>query len=129
MITEQESVREGHNATAAPPVSDGDNMKARTITAIVYVAVILGLLVLKWLVPYGGIGFDLLFWAISVIGAYEFMRAVNCVSKAQWWTAMITCILIVPTFVISKMLAEAVGYQDAANFALVFLMEIGRAHV
>lgn len=124
MITEQETVSEGQKAVTAPPETKGDDMKARTITAIAYVAVIIGLLVLKWLVPYGEIGYDLLFWAISVIGAYEFMRAVGGISKAQWWTTMITCVLIIPSFVISKMLAEAVGYKDPATFALMFLMGV-----
>jgi phosphatidate cytidylyltransferase len=83
-------------------------MKQRTITAIVYVVVLLGLLALKWLFPdYGGIGFDVLFWIISFMGAYEFIRAVGCISPAQKWATLATCMVIVPVFVISKMLTDA----------------------
>lgn len=111
-----------NNCQSAP---HKDNMKERTITAVVYVAVLLVLLVLKWLFPvFGSIGFDLLFWAISVIGAYEFMRAVGDISKVQWWTCMITCAVIVPAFVITKMVEEAQGDAFASEHALMVLMTV-----
>lgn len=101
-------------------------MKLRSITAVGYVIVILGLLALKWQFPvYGSIGFDLLFWAISVMGAYEFLRAVKEVSRAQWWTAMITVACIVPSFVISKMIMVGIGYADkAAETSLTVLLSV-----
>ncbi len=101
-------------------------MKLRSITAVGYVVVILGLLALKWQFPvYGSIGFDLLFWAISVMGAYEFLRAVKEVSKAQWWTAFITVALIVPAFVITKMIMVGMGYADkAAEISLTVLLSV-----
>ncbi|MDE7257113.1 MAG: hypothetical protein K2N50_04065, partial [Clostridia bacterium] len=58
-------------------------MKKRVITGVCYVLVMVGLLVMKLLVPdvngidYGAIGVDVLFWVISVIGAYEFTRAIG----------------------------------------------------
>lgn len=96
------------------------------ITAVVYVVVMIGLLALKWAFPeYGSLGFDLLFWAISVIGAFEFMRAVKEISKAQWWTAMITCALIVPSFAATKMIATYyIGYEKASVAALMALMSV-----
>jgi phosphatidate cytidylyltransferase len=101
-------------------------MKQRSITALVYVIVIVGLLALKWAFPeYGSIGFDVLFWAISVIGAFEFMRAVKEISKAQWWTVMITCALIVPSFVVAKMLVSYYSTPDkGSEFALMTLMTV-----
>ncbi len=102
-----------------------ENMKARTLTAIVYVIVLAGLITLKALVPdYGSIGFDVLFWAISIIGAFEFMRAMNCVSKVQWWCTMVTCALIIPTFVATKMILEAKGDPMSWLPPLLVLMTV-----
>jgi phosphatidate cytidylyltransferase len=101
-------------------------MKQRTITAVGYVIVLLGLLFLKWLFPeYGSVGFDVLFWAISFIGAFEFMRAVKEISKAQWWTTMITCVLIVPTFVITKLVVSYFSSPEkGSEAALMMLMTV-----
>jgi phosphatidate cytidylyltransferase len=60
---------------------------------------------------------DVLFWAISVIGAYEFMRAVGEISKAQWYAAMVTCICIIPAYVAGRMLVDS-------EFALTLLMSV-----
>lgn len=126
MEQHQSSVEtEQRGADGTVPAPRKENMKARTLTAIVYVAVIIGLIVLKWLVPfYGAIGYDLLFWAISVIGAYEFMRAVGGISVAQRRTAMATCILIVPAFAVTKMAAQSAGYGAASELALMMLMTV-----
>lgn len=95
-------------------------MKKRVITGIVYIIVMAGLLTLKLLVPptkdgleFGALGVDVLFMAISVIGAYEFTRAVGehknpgdgGISKVQRWSAIVTCGLITPVFVVTKMLS------------------------
>ncbi|MGN0813632.1 MAG: phosphatidate cytidylyltransferase [Candidatus Coproplasma sp.] len=120
-IQNGQALQEGQ-AKNAPPK---ENMKARTITALVYVGVLLLLLFLKWMFPvFGSLGFDLLYWSISVIGAYEFMRAVGCISKVQWWTSMITCAAIVPSFVISKMVAESMGSTSASEISLMVLMSV-----
>ena len=107
----------------APPK---ENMKARTVTAVGYVAVLIALVALKACVPsgFGAIGFDVLFWAISVTGAYELMRAVKCISRAQWWCTMMSCALIIPTFVITKMILEARGDPQAWLPALLVLMSV-----
>lgn len=116
-------MQEVNNVQKAPPK---ENMKARTVTAIGYVAVLVGLIALKACVPngYGSVGFDVLFWLISLIGAFEFMRAVGCVSKAQWWCTMTTCALIIPTFVLTKMLLEAKGDPQAWLPSLLVLMSV-----
>ncbi|MDE7379553.1 MAG: hypothetical protein K2N14_00745, partial [Clostridia bacterium] len=102
-------------------------MKKRVITGIGYVIVMVGLLVMKLLIPevngieYGAIGIDVLFWAISVIGAYEFTRALgerkkivgengevtytDGISNAQRCVVIATCALLIPAFVIAKMVA------------------------
>lgn len=114
-------MQQDNNLQAAPPK---ENMKARTLTAIGYVVVLLGLIALKALVPddYGSIGFDVLFWLISIIGAYEFMRAMGCVSQAQWWCTMVTCALIIPTFVATKMIKQAYPDPDGAQAWLSSLL-------
>lgn len=101
-------------------------MKKRFITGVCYVIVIAGLLVMKLLIPvtdkgldFGAVGIDLLFWLISVIGAYEFTRALGerkkivgengeetytgGISKSQKWAVIVTCALMIPAFVITKM--------------------------
>lgn len=93
-------------------------MKKRLITGALYVVVMLGILAMKLFIPvtsdgldFGGLGVDLLFWLISIIGAYEFLRAVGEVSPAQKWTAIATCTLIIPTFVISRMVTIKIGKE------------------
>lgn len=124
-------------------------MKKRVITGICYAIVIVGLLVMKLLIPvkdgmdYGALGVDLLFWAISVIGAFEFTRALGehkraaeadgtevtltgGISKAQRWVVIVTCALLIPAFVIGKMVAIKIGKSDMpGGIALILLLAIG----
>lgn len=122
-------------------------MKKRFITGVGYVIVMVGLLVMKLLIPetngfeYGAIGIDVLFWAISVIGAYEFTRAVGerkrvtdengeitlteGVSNAQRWTALVTCALMIPAFVIGKLVAPNSGDERTGGIALILLLAVG----
>lgn len=100
-------------------------MKQRVITGIVYVGVMLGLLAMKIFIPHlesgvelGSLGIDILFTLISIIGAYEFTRAVGehnetgngGISKIQRWCAIITCALITPVFSIVKTLSVQLAY-------------------
>lgn len=114
------------NSTKETPQPPKENMKARTFTAIGYVVVLLSLIALKACVPdnYGAIGFDVLFWLVSLIGAYEFMRAMGCVSQAQWWCTMVTCALIIPTFVLTKTVRLAQGDEQAWLPSLLVLMSV-----
>ncbi len=85
----------------------------RYITSVVYVLVLAGLIALKWLlVPYGSIGFDVLFWAIGVIGAFEFIRATGLI-KLQKIAVYIYCALAVPLYAVLSYLAAA-GYIDGS---------------
>ncbi len=110
-------------------------MKKRFITGVGYVIVMLGLLALKIYVPaitvrndnvltLGDIGVDLLFWAISIIGAFEFLRAVKEVSPNQWWVTMITCTLITPAFVLTKMFFRGFGSGHSSEAALIMLLSV-----
>lgn len=106
-------------------------MKKRVITGVVYTVIIVGILVMKLLIPeydgqeYGALGIDALFWLISVVGAYEFLRAVKEVSPAQKLTAIITCALITPVFVLGKMITIAIGKAEVIGGpALVLLLSI-----
>lgn len=129
MEQEQNSVAADGGAVR-PSAPAKENMKARTLTAIGYVVVILGLIVLKWAWPvYGSIGYDILFWLISTMGAFEFMRAVGGISKAQHWTVMVTCAVIVPAFVITKMVALGLGLANAAELSLMVLLSVSSVGV
>ncbi|MGN0804092.1 MAG: phosphatidate cytidylyltransferase [Candidatus Coproplasma sp.] len=115
-------------------------MKSRVITGIVYMIVMAGLLTLKLMLPvkdgldFGALGFDVLFTLISVIGAYEFTRAIGehnkegdgGISKIQRWTAIITCALTTPVFVAVKMLSIKLtgNMEEAGVFALVAMLAV-----
>lgn len=122
-------------------------MKKRFITGVCYVIVMIGLLVMKLLIPevdgieYGALGVDVLFWAISVIGAYEFTRALGerkrvtdengethvteGISNAQRWVVLVTCALMIPAFVTGKMIAISDGDERLVGLALVMLLAVG----
>lgn len=119
-------------------------MKKRFITGVVYVIVMAGLLVMKLLIPdvngieYGALGVDVLFWAISVCGAFEFTRALGerkrvvdengeakfteGISNAQRWVVLVTCALMVPAFVIGKMVDRS---GRPGGLGLVLLLAVG----
>lgn len=103
-------------------------MKQRIITSIVYVMVMICLLAMKIFIPptesgleYGSVPIDILFTVISVLGAYEFTRAVGehkeqgdgGISKVQRWCVLITCGLITPVFVITKMVTIQLAYDNS----------------
>lgn len=122
-------------------------MKKRVITGVCYVIVMVGLLVMKLLIPevdgiaYGALGVDVLFWAISVIGAFEFTRAVGerkrvtdengqthlteGISNAQRWGVIVTCALMIPAFVIGKLVSVSRGDLRLGGFSLVLLLAVG----
>lgn len=94
-------------------------MKKRIITGVVYTVVMMCLLAIKFLVPstesgvaFGALGIDLLCTLISIIGAYEFTRALGehkevgdgGISKVQRWCTIITCGLITPLFTVAKLI-------------------------
>lgn len=109
-------------------------MKKRVITGIVYVIVMIGLLALKIYTPtfishgnvidLGSLGIDILFWAISIIGSFEFLRAVGEVSEKQRIIAMLTCALIIPAFVITKMCFKGFGSEHASEASLIMLLSV-----
>lgn len=122
-------------------------MKKRFITGVCYVIVMVGLLVMKLLIPevngieYGALGIDVMFWAISVSGAFEFTCAVGerkrivdengethlteGISNAQRWVVIVTCALMIPAFVIGKLAALSHGDLRLGGFSLVLLLAVG----
>ena len=131
-------------------------MKKRFITGIVYVIVVAGLLVMKLLIPtaadgvdYGALGIDVLFLAISAIGAFEFTRAFGVkkrvvqsgdgaesaeeqkplplggISKVQRLVTIVTCSLMIPAFVIGKIIGIKMGLDIPGGLALVLLLAVG----
>lgn len=122
-------------------------MKKRFITGICYVIIMAALLVMKLMIPvtsegldFGALGVDVLFWLISVIGAYEFTRAVGVhgdtaegstaavtggISNAQRWVVIATCALMIPAFVVVKMVEIKIGKADIFGVpALILLLAV-----
>lgn len=106
-------------------------MKKRVITGVVYVLLMIGLLAMKIFIPptksgieFGAVGIDILFTLISIIGAYEFTRAVGehkapgdeGISTVQRWCAIITCGLMTPLFVIAKMVTIKLAHDSTEVF-------------
>jgi len=95
------------------------SLKARVITAVCYVLVWFALTALKWCVPggWGALGFDAAFCAVSVIGSYEFMRAidrrqsgVNCkISTPQRAVSIAFCAVSVPLYVFIESIPQTRG--------------------
>lgn len=104
------------------------NFKARVITAIVYLVVWVGLISMKWLLPSGGIpggwgalGFDAVFCAVSVIGSYEFLRAIKGVSFPQQVITMAFSAMVVPLYVVTQIIMGA-GFLAIACAFTVYVM-------
>lgn len=100
------------------------NINKRYITSVVYVAVLLVLITLKWLVAdYGGLGFDALFCTISIIGCLEFFNMVKVVPFAQRTVSVAFCSAVVPLFVFSEMVGMS-GYLPVFVLFVVFALVI-----
>ncbi|MDE7300803.1 MAG: phosphatidate cytidylyltransferase, partial [Clostridia bacterium] len=120
------------------PKKDNGQLKKRTITGIFYVIIMAGVLVMKILIPtyysdeymdvvrFGDLGVDLLFFLISMIGSYEFLRAVGNISPVQKWVTIVTCSLMIPAFVISKILfGLCVPDFPNAEASLIIMLSVG----
>lgn len=99
-------------------------MKTRTITGVCYVAVFIGLVVLKWLVPdWGAIGFDVLFCAIAVLGCFELIRACKVFTGPQKVVTFFYCAAAIPLYAVLAYLRDPAGLvpQYAPVFASLIL--------
>ncbi len=100
------------------------SLKLRVLTGVVYVTILLVMVVLKWCVPqgsvaggWGSLGFDAVFTAVSVIGAFEFLRAidrqssgVNCkISTPQRAVTIAFCAVSVPLYALIDMIPQTNG--------------------
>ena len=112
-------------------------MKKRCITAAVYLVVWIGLCALKWTMPnnWGALGFDIAFTAVSVIGCYEFLRAVKrpesgqcSISSPQHTFTMAFCALIVPLYIIVQLTMGA-GFLAVACAFTIYVMFLAAASV
>lgn len=96
------------------------SINKRYITSVVYVVVLLALLAFKWLVtPWGALGFDALFCAISIIGCVEFFNAVKVVPLAQRAITVAFCSAAVPLFVLCEMMGMS-GYIPVAFMLVIY---------
>jgi phosphatidate cytidylyltransferase len=86
-------------------------MKTRVMTSVVYVAILLALIALKWLIPtWGALGFDVLFCVVSIIGCIELLRASEGVSYAQKVVTIAFCAVAVPIYVAVQMPMQGQGF-------------------
>lgn len=104
------------------------NLKARTLTAVVYVVLWIGLISMKWLLPtegiaggWGALGFDVVFCAVSIIGSYEFLRAIGGISTPQHVITMAFAAMIVPLYVVIQV-TMAGGFLAVACAFTVYVM-------
>ena len=106
-----------------PSAEGKKSVKPRIITAAVYLVTWAVLCALKWVVPkgYGAIGFDLAFCAISIIGSYEFLRAIGGVSFPQRAFTMAFAAVVVPLHVVIQMIMNA-GLLAVACAFVVYVM-------
>lgn len=133
----------------AQPTENGNKKKKftslqkRVITAVCYVVVWVAMCVLKWCVPqgnvpggWGSIGFDMVFTAVSVIGAYEFLRAIdrsesgiNCkISTPQRAITIAFCAMAVPLFALVEMVMDG-GLLSMACAFTVYVMFLAATSV
>lgn len=119
------------------------SLQKRVITAVCYVVVWIAMCALKWCVPqgnvaggWGSIGFDMVFTAISVIGAYEFLRAIdrsesgiNCkISTPQHAITVAFCAMAVPLFALVEMAMDG-GLLAMACAFTVYVMFLAATSV
>lgn len=112
--------------------------KKRIITAVVYIVVWIGLCAMKWTIPnnWGALGFDLAFTAVSVIGCYEFLKAVKrpesgqcTISAPQQIFTMAFCALVVPLHVIVQVTPIHQGLLAVACAFTIYVMFLAAASV
>lgn len=105
-------------------------MKPRVLTSVFYVLVWIILVVMKWTIPagWGALGFDVLFAVVSVIGAYEFLRAMGGVSYLQKAFTVAFCVIGVPLYVIMQ-LTMGQGFLAVACAFCIYLMFLAAASV
>lgn len=120
------------------------SFKKRTVTAIVYVLVWIGLCALKWCAPWGSVaggwgslGFDIIFIAISVIGSFEFLRAVDNsesgfkISTPQRAFTIAFCAAVVPLYALVDMIpvTNGSGFLAIACAFVVYVMFLAATSV
>lgn len=105
-------------------------MKQRTITSVVYVAVWLALVALKWLVPggWGSLGFDAVFCAVSVLGSLELLRALKGVSYPQKIVTVAFCAAAVPLYVAVET-AMSAGFVAASCLFCLYALVLAALNV
>lgn len=109
--------------TKVPSKEKKKNIKPRIVTATVYFVVLAALCALKWLMPggYGGLGFDVLFCAISILGSIEFLRAIGGVSFPQRAFTVAFAAVIVPIYVVMEMTMHA-GFLAVVCAFVIYVM-------
>ena len=106
------------------------DINKRVITAAVYLVVWVALCAMKWLIPdnWGALGFDIAFCAVSVIGSYEFLRAIDKkaapeqkISTPQRAFTIAFCAMVVPLYVCIE-LVMSMGFLAVACAFTIYVM-------
>jgi len=119
-------------------------LKPRIITSVVYVIAWVALCALKWCVPYtvvqgtnvywGSLGFDILFTAISIIGCFEFLRAIDNtqgdkkISSMQRAFTLAFCAISVPLYVLTEITMHK-GYLGVSCAFAIYVMFLAATSV
>lgn len=106
------------------------NFATRSITSAIYVVVLIGLIVMKWLVPgnWGALAFDAVFCAVSVIGCLEVLRALGGVTYIQKAVTVAFCAATVPLFVVAQMVMS-LGVISICCLSVVFAFVLAAINV
>ena len=119
------------------------SLQKRVITAVCYLLVLIAMCALKWCVPqgnvaggWGALGFDAVFTAVSVIGAFEFLRAIdrsesgiNCkISLPQRAITFAFCVMAVPLFTVVEIAMDG-GLLAMACAFTVYVMFLAATSV
>ncbi len=113
-------------------------MKARVISAVVYLVIWVGMCALKWTVPenWGALGFDAVFCAVSVIGGFEFLRAIDGseggknvkISTPQRAFTIAFCAVVIPLY-IAVQLTMGEGFLAVAVAFTIYTMFLAATSV
>ena len=118
----------------------------RVITSVAYVITWILLIAMKWCVPagnvaggWGSLGFDAVFIAISVIGAFEFLRAVDAspknadskISLPQRAFTIAFCAVTIPIYAVMEMIPQTngMGFLAVACAFIVYMLFLAATSV
>lgn len=105
-------------------LSGSGDMLKRVVSGIVYVAVMLGLFLIKIFVPepWGNVGFDVLIYFCALVGTWEMLRAMkDSIHSAAKWIVRLFSVICIPACVVCELFF---GYGIHVTALAFFLLAI-----